>query len=48
MLIYVRSRPYGFRLEDFFHVFPYVSLCKICDPWAGPFLAPGALFEQTW
>ena len=25
------SRPYGFRQEDFFYVFPYISLCKICD-----------------
>ena len=26
------SRPCGFRREDFFHVAPYISLCKTCDP----------------
>ena len=32
----------GFSQEDFFfHVAPYISLCKTCDPGAGPFLAPG-------
>ena len=29
------SRPCGFRKEDFFHVAPYISLCKTCDPKAG-------------
>ena len=23
----------GFRLEFFFSCFPYISLCKTCDPW---------------
>ena len=40
---YQSSRSYGFRQEDFFHVSPYLSLCKICYPRAGPFLALGAL-----
>ena len=39
---YQGSRPYGFRQEDFCHCFPYVRLCKQCDPGAGPFLATGA------
>ena len=38
---YQGSRPCGFRQEDFFHVAPYKSLCKTCDPGVGPFLAPG-------
>ena len=33
---------YGFRQEDCFQCFPYISLCKQCDPVAGPFLAQGA------
>ena len=28
---YQGSRPYGFRQEDFFHVFPYIGLCKTSD-----------------
>ena len=28
--------------------FPYISLCKTCEPPDGPFLATGPLFEQTW
>ena len=31
-----------------FSHFPYISLCKTCDPRGWPFLAPGALFVQTW
>ena len=27
---YKSSRPCGFRL-DFFHVFPFISLCETCD-----------------
>ena len=34
---YQGSKPYGFRQEDFFHVFPYIGLCKTCDPGAGHF-----------
>ena len=41
-----KSRPSSFRQEDFF-TFPYISLCKTFDPGAGPFLAPGVLFEQN-
>ena len=28
--------------KKIFHGFPYMSLCKQCDPVAGPFSAPGA------
>ena len=35
------SRPYGFRQEHFFYVFPYISLCKTCGPGTGPFLPQG-------
>ena len=45
---YQDSRHCGFRQEDFFHVSPYVSFVKNVTPGAGPFLTPGALFEQTW
>ena len=38
---YQGSRHCGFRQEDFFHVSPYISLCKTYDHGAGPFLAPG-------
>ena len=31
-----------FQTRRFFHGFPYISLCKQCDPVAGPFSAPGA------
>ena len=34
-------KPYGFSQEDFSTFFSYISLCKTCDPGAGPFLAPG-------
>ena len=33
---YQGSRPCGFRQEDCF-MFPYISLCKTCDPRTGPF-----------
>ena len=29
---YQDSMPCGFKVEDFFHVAPYISLCKTCDP----------------
>ena len=32
--------------KKIFYVFPYISLCKHVTPGAGPFLAPGAQFEQ--
>ena len=31
------SKPYGFRPEDFFNVFPSISLCKTCDRGRGHF-----------
>ena len=34
------SRPYSFRQEDFFNVFPYISQWKQRDPRLGSFLAP--------
>ena len=39
---YQGSMPCGFRQEDFFfHVAPYISLCKIFDPRAGLFWPQG-------
>ena len=38
---YQGSRPCGFRQEDFFHVAPYVNLCKTCAPEAGHFWPQG-------
>ena len=29
---YQGSRPYGFRQEYFFNIFPYLRLCRECDP----------------
>ena len=46
--IYQGSKPYGFIQENYFNIFPYISLRKTYDPRAGPFLTPGAWFEQTW
>ena len=40
MTKYQGSKPYGFRQEDFFHVSPYIGLCKACDPKAGSFFGP--------
>ena len=46
---YQGAKPYGFRQEDILYVFPYIGLCKTCDPkaghfwpqgWEGTFLAP--------
>ena len=39
---YESSGPCGFGEEDFFYVFPIVSLWKLLTPGAGPFLTPGA------
>ena len=44
---YQGSMSCGFRQEDLF-MFRYISLCEHVTPGAGPFLAPGELFEQTW
>ena len=45
---YQSSRPYGFRKENLFHLFPNIGLSKTCDPGPGPFLAPRIYLEQTW
>ena len=34
--------------KKIFSRLPYISLCKSFDPEAGPSLAQGVLFEQTW
>ena len=39
---YESSGPCGFGEEDFFYVFPIVSLWELINPGAGPFLIPGA------
>ena len=36
---YLSSRVYTLFEEDFLS-FPYISLCKICDPWGGANLDP--------
>ena len=38
---YENSGPCGFR-EDFFYVFPILSLLELMTPGAGPFFTPGA------
>ena len=42
---YQSSMPCCFRQADFF-MFPYITLCKTCDPRAGPIMAPGALLNK--
>ena len=37
---YQGSMPYSFRQEDV-SIFSNISLCILCDPGAGPFLAQG-------
>ena len=32
--------------DKIFSMFSFISQCKTCDPGAGPFLAPGAQFEN--
>ena len=44
---YQGSRPYGFRKEDFFNVFPNISLCKTCDPWGGAFFGPNGIIRTN-
>ena len=39
---YESSGPCGFGEEDFFYVFPIVSLWELMTPGAEPFLTPGA------
>ena len=36
---YKGSMPCSFR-QDFFHIFPIISLCKTCDPWGRAILGP--------
>ena len=36
---YLSSRVYALLEEDFIS-FPYISLCKICDPWGGANVDP--------
>ena len=38
---YESSGPCGFGEEDFFYVFPIVSLWELMTPGAGPFSTPG-------
>ena len=40
---YESSGPCGFGEEDFFYVFPIISLWELMTPGAGSFLTPGAL-----
>ena len=40
---YQGSRPCGFRQGDFFHVSPYKSLCKTCDPRGQAIFGPRAI-----
>ena len=37
---YQGPKPYDFRQEDFFVFFPYIGLCKTCDPWDGAIFGP--------
>ena len=37
-----------YLIVSIFSCFPYMIQYKTCDPGAGQFLTPGALFEQTW
>ena len=39
---YESSGPCCFGEEDFFYVFPIVSLWELMSPGTGPFLTPGA------
>ena len=44
MMLYTKyqgSKPYGFRQEDFFDVFPIISQCKIFAPGRGQFWPQG-------
>ena len=41
MLCIPNAKALGLVVSDksIFHVFPYISICKTCDPWAGHFRA---------
>ena len=46
----IKIKALGLVVSDkIFSCFPCtcICLCKTCDPRTGPFLAPGAYFEQT-
>ena len=44
--VMLHTKYQGFRPSDFRQdVFPYLSLFKTCDPWAGPLLVPMPLME---
>ena len=45
---YESSGPCGFGEEDFFYVFPIVSLWDLMTPWAGPFLTPGHDWQDLY
>ena len=36
-----RPRTLWFQTRNCFHVLPYISLCKTCDPQGGAILVPG-------
>ena len=44
---YESSGPCGFGEEDFFYVFPIVSLWELMTPGAGPFLTPRACLADN-
>ena len=43
---YESSRSYGFGEEDFFHVFPIVSLRELFTSRLGPFLTQGHAWQD--
>ena len=43
---YQSSRPYGFRKEHLFHLFPNIGLSKTCDPGTGPFWPQGYILNK--
>ena len=43
---YQGSRLCGFRQEDFF-TFPYISICKTCDPLGGAISSPRAIIWKN-
>ena len=42
---YQGSKSYGFRKEEFF-MFPYISLCKTCDPRERAICGPGEYLNK--
>ena len=48
MMLHIKYKAMGLVISNkIFHV-SLISLCKTCDPMAGPFLATEAQLEQTW